>query len=193
MAVLPTIPVQTGSVAKSAGRGILKQLGFLRFFSLIVIVLFFIVPVVKGILIGVEANDPLPALEYLEPVFLNPTLNLQSQSLAIIEQDGLILPNLGFFGSIKAGAIAIWRLWQPMWVIWKWIWLWYMFSLVVFYQNTSEQPKAWALGFSLFALFTIIFLFTFHGDVLSVREILFLPYQAFVDFAQSIFVIADFF
>lgn len=176
--------------ARKVGGGILKNLGFLTWFKVLAIILFFLLPIGQGIVMGLDAKSVTPFFEHLTPIFLTPTLVLQETSNTIILQEGLIPPDLGFFNGIWQAIIVIWKIWQSLWIIFKWIWLLSWAATKILIQDDSKTTAGYTVGTAFFFLFQIIFLFFSAPENLSVSQIIVTPFRAiFWDFPHAILAV----
>ncbi len=182
---MATVPVVTATTSRTVLGKIFATLGFMKFFKFLAVFFFIIIPLIQAGMVATKADDIVPGLNHIEPIFLEPTLNLQTNSLIIIEQGGLASPGLNPFSWTKETIIMVWKILQSVWIIWKWIWLLYLLYLKIVIQNVSMETASFTFAIITFYLLSALVLFTIGPEELTASEIWKLPYQAVVDFFMA--------
>lgn len=165
----------------TAGRRLGTFAKLRRFFTLGILLFFFLVIFLNAIIISIEARDITPGLQEIGGRLLFATENLRERSLLITEQGGVFDPSKGFFGRTWDIITTYSDFVADFIVIYLWIKILSFFVMIIFTGDRSRVTANLLLGITAFFILQmfVIIIAEDPGKIMS-------PFLAFVDFFRAL-------
>ncbi len=149
-------------------------------FRLRLLFFFMLFILINSLVIGIEARSLTPVISDLGTRFLTPTLRIQEQSLAIIENQGIYQKTPKFWGGVWAFISTIWGTITQFYIILMWISVLSKIILVFPLMDKSKSAPAMLFAIPLFLFFQMALIArTGKGDF-------FQPLYAFRDLFKAL-------
>jgi len=177
MGAAPVLVQGSSTIARSSGLKFLSK-GAALLFKKTFLIIFFVVPLLYGIYLGVIGQSFFPFFDYIAPRLISPLQNVLTTSLQIQANQGSFIINENIFLTWWSFIKVYFVLMQAGYIMYKWNYVFYYFIFRP--MDSSKVGSNILLTIGFYMLLTLVYLGATEG-ILGLA----IPVHAIVEFVKA--------